>query len=62
MWVITGAVSLTNVISQDMINTTVSVTVEALDGGNPPCVKQQVISVMFTDGSGIRYVKGFYIL
>ena len=44
-----GAVSLNQLLGQDIINTTVTLTVQAADGGNPFCTKTQEISVTIVD-------------
>ena len=51
-----GAVSLNQLLGQDIINTIVTLTVQAADNGNPLCTKPQEISVTFVD-SRVRQVR-----
>lgn len=48
--------SLVRLITQDKINETESLTIQAADGGNPPCTTNLQISIRYTDSKTIRYI------
>ena len=52
----TGEISLIRLITADKINTTDTLTIQAADGGNPPCTETIDIPIRFTDAKTIRFV------
>ena len=52
----TGEISLIRLITADKINTTDTLTIQAADGGNPPCTETIDIPITFTDAKTIRFV------